>query len=349
MILKLKYLTVLVLGATLVILSLIHLFNTPDKKNGFNRKFLRQEIHTLNRVSSPLSIDRIAGVDERFVYFINNIKQKVLYTDLNLSKTPKPLGEIEKIHSGTGFIYNAMIDDDYIYLFCNNYPSSIYCYDRISKTLILDHPSEGFTRCIALSPGNYVVRKPDSSGTDQLFANFYFVDGWEKQRAYFRTPQIGDGGFATDGDLYYDRGNHLIFYTYFYQNKFICLDTNLRLLYTGHTIDTVSNSKVRGIKRIGRSENYYTLSTPPHFVNGQTRTNRKYLYIESMLKADNEMTTLFNKNSVIDRYSILNHTYAGSFYIPFFEGKRMNDFVIEDQCIYVVYGKEIVSYILPYE
>jgi hypothetical protein len=178
--------------------------------------------------------------------------------------------------------------------------SNIYLCDGIKPVLIsgdlksgkMDafHQAVYFTSSVPLSPTSYILRVVGKNKTNTLIKLF---DG--KITESYMLERQGDGIFSTDGTLIWSADGSRIFYTYYYRNQFLCLDTNLNVLYNGKTIDTVStaNIKVGEIK----SANEITLASPPLFVNEQSAANDAYFFVHSALQADNETGNAFRKVS----------------------------------------------------
>ena len=68
------------------------------------------------------------------------------------------------------------------------------------------------------------------------------------------------------------------------------------------------------------------------------------LFLQSMLKADNELPLDFAENTVIDAYSVTNGNYVASFYIPPYKGHKPNQFNVINKKLYAIYGNTVVVY-----
>jgi hypothetical protein len=123
-------------------------------------------------------------------------------------------------------------------------------------------------------------------------------------------------------------------YSLFFVNQFICLDTTLNVIYTGHTIDTVSHfgNKV-GSLQIGPHSEGLTNTLPLHITNWESCVWSGKLYVNSMLPAENEQPNAFAKQSVIDVYNLRGGIYEGSFYLPDIDGERLVNFRIMDNIV----------------
>jgi len=161
------------------------------------------------------------------------------------------------------------------------------------------------------------------------------------QSGKVRTPPPilqaqGEGLFSTDGMLLKVPGANKLIYTYYYRNEFICMDTSLKILYRGNTIDTNTTAKIN-VQYIA-SKKEYTLSSIPKIVNKQTAVSKTRLFVLGGLKADNETDQLFEQSADIDVYQLSNGRYEFTLSIPRkFSGKRLNDFFVDGQQLLAVY------------
>lgn len=165
---------------------------------------------------------------------------------------------------------------------------------------------------------------------------------------YFNLEGQGDEFFSNDGMLKYSSKHGRLIYSHFYRGEFICLDTNLNLLYTINTIDTVRNPVIQVATRERSDEMRITKShiqsKLPRVINNNLFLDNEYIYITSELKADNEKNARWRSNQVLDVYGILNGQYRYSFYVPKYKREKLRDFVIKDNLIVCIFGDHLISY-----
>jgi len=157
-----------------------------------------------------------------------------------------------------------------------------------------------------------------------------------KQQTIFRDllEHRPDGLFAQDGFLLGNRHQTLV-YLYRYCNKFIVMDTAMKLLYRGRTIDTVSHVQLQlGATDKGRE---IKMATPPPTVNQYTCTAKGYLFVKSALRADNELSDITKEASVVDVYDLKNGNYKFSFYVPDHDHEKMQQFLISGNRLAAMY------------
>ncbi len=139
---------------------------------------------------------------------------------------------------------------------------------------------------------------------------------------------------------------NLLIYLYYYRNEFICLDTNLNLLYKGSTIDTISKAQIKIVEI--RSEKISTFAERPLIVNRKSCISRGWLFVNSGLKANNEERQSFDQLAVIDLYSLIDGTYQFSFYMPDPITKKMRDFIVVEKTLIALYDNYIAAYDLNF-
>lgn len=311
--------------------------NTSEKKNGFKRRLLTTVLKTRKRVTLPVSVSSIIGSQPGAIFFQDNTHYTVHRASLNLDsfKTISlPLPPNVKSNSNIRLLVNS----GHIYISCRNLPG------------ILDyHLDSG-------SIDSYVLEK--FYGKETNFAKDQFIIRTTKDPAFVKinlkkkdstiedhfSERNRESIFATDGILYYDSTTHLACYTYFYQNGFICMDTNLNLKLTARTIDTLTKRAIK-VAHVGSS---FTMQQPPRFVNTRGAVAAGKLFLQSMLQADNEYSLDFTENAVIDIYNLINGSYKGSFYIPPYNGKKSHHFHVINKTLYAIYGQTVIMYDLDF-
>lgn len=152
----------------------------------------------------------------------------------------------------------------------------------------------------------------------------------------------GDRFISKDGVLLYASEQKRAIYTYYYRNRYVVMDTNLKVLNFGRTIDTVSIARL-SLENLN-SSNEIKLARPAVPVNKKSAISGHYLFINSSLKADNEADENFRNAAVIDVYDIRNVKYVLSFYIPDYHGQRMKEFKVVKDRLYVIYEKDFCQY-----
>lgn len=198
-----------------------------------------------------------------------------------------------------------------------------------------------YTRSALISSTTIVVRAFDSSGSNRIFRKINLLTG-RTAVEIAATERYNDGGFVTDGQLNYDPASGHLFYVYFYSNEFICMDTNLNVIYRGHTIDTISTRNFPVASDIKHQS--FTPAVPLHFVNLSSFAGQGKLFVLSSLKADNENDNQFTTASAIDVYDARDGHYLFSFLVPRAPDDKTKSFTVHDSMLLVVYNKKIMTY-----
>ena len=150
-----------------------------------------------------------------------------------------------------------------------------------------------------------------------------------------------DGYFDVDGHLSHDHHTKQWVYTYNYRNSFRLLDPELKLMYTGHTLDTIAHAQLRidSISKPGQHK-----LTGSVLVNSGTYSHRGLLYVHSKVKGRYEPAKTWEQTETIDVYSLKDGSYRSSFYVYPVEEQRLTRFFIRDNHFYGFVGKHVVVY-----
>lgn len=348
------YITTTMTLAIVVVVALYLKASEPIRqKNGFSRQFTQPAIQT-NAIDLKLrgEIMSICGATGSRIYFQTKNPEQLMVTDrqlrgrhfLSLSVPyDKTLPSDKKIASR----FHFLVDSPRINIFAGNVPAILTGDFSTKKPELHRFPSSLFIRAVAIAPRSVVLRGFDTAThpTDQILMKGDPVSG-VMQRKNNLPEQRGDM-ISTDGLLHYDAASHLLAYVYFYSNRILCLDTNLNLVYKGHTIDTFTTYQTKAGSIPSGNTAIYTKIAPTRFVNRESCVADGKLFNYSALKSDNESDREFANNSVIDVYNLKDGAYQHSFYIPVFRNERLKRFRVFDNLIVVIYNNYIVTYRLP--
>ncbi|MCD0488321.1 hypothetical protein LPB86_08775 [Pedobacter sp. MC2016-14] len=332
----------------LILISILTSTGTNQKVNSFQRKFSSIHFRLKTATLLPNNLFGFVGDSDQAV-FLNNYSythQKYIYKiDLinnRIDTTPiiyPPLFNIEA-HNIYKDYYNGLTYAS------NPYGDIAICTHNAGKYFRILKPRLDVIKTI--SPQTIVARfryntnKNINRGLIKIS-----LSKQTKKKHFFFEPK-SDAFFANDGLLIYNSNNSKIIYMNYYRGEFLTLDTNLALLYKGKTIDTVLNPTIKtGISNIktqdGNNTKQLTLSTPPKFVNKFISSSNNNIFILSALKADNEVGSERTHNT-IDVYDIKTGTYKYSFYIPNYQGRKLDQFKIIDHTLFAIHGAFFISY-----
>jgi len=315
-----------------------------NSKNGFNRTFITRNLQQLKVADKDKTIKGISGSTPYHIYFKTSDPAKLWVTDSRLEN-----GRFitMKIPNGprVASAFNTVVDSPAINVLAGNVPGIIKTDLNGGDPFIKKFPTALFTRAVVIGNETYVFRGFD---TTEKKAGQIFIKGNPHTMELVRAAGIIErgkdaAGISTDGYLNYDKQTSFLVYVSFYRNKFFCIDTNLNLIHTWHTIDTLSNLQVE----TGESGNQITNTSPAREVNTRGRVSNGHLFNISGLRGDNENTGSFGKNAVADIYELKNGNYKGSLYIPYYKREKIADFRVIDDKLLVLYSNHMILYQLP--
>jgi hypothetical protein len=329
--------------ASFVIIGLLAFISQKgiSKKNGFNRQFITSVLSPRKQITAPVNLMKIIGVWLGKIYFQEETPYEILTTNFTLDSL-----QAIKLNVTTdkkqGLNIRMFMQDHLLYLACRNVPAIITCDLKSGNTR--NHVLPGyFNQETMTSAEHFILRSKDYATQSHRFVKLDLNKKDSLQEDNFSDRKV-IGGFENAGMLYYDTTTKQACYTFLYQNGFICMDSNMNLTLQARTIDTITHRNVK-VARVARS---ITMKQPAQKVNYNGSISEGKLFLQSMLKADNEYELDFNENSIIDIYDLKNGDYKGSFYIPAYEGKKAHQFQVINHQLYALYGKTVVLYDLEF-
>lgn len=334
-------LLILLFAASFAIIGLLAFLSKKNlEKNGFNRRLLTTTLKSEKQFSFPVPISRMIGSQNGKFYFQGNSPYELYTTNLNgdpITRIPLQIPPDRKLRSG----FQMYLNGNHLYVSARNLPG-IIAYNLDSESCNSHLFNQYFSKDAFIAKDEFILRTIDPGTNDPLFTRLNLNNRHLRIEDHF-SERNGAGNFPTDGILYYDTSCHRACYTCFYQNGFICMDTNLHLLLKASTIDTITKRAIQ-VAHVGAT---YTMKQPPLFVNYLGAVWAGKLYLQSMLKADNELPLDFAENTVIDAYSLTNGNYIASFYIPPYKRNKPHQFTVIDKKLFAIYGNTVVVYDLP--
>lgn len=305
--------------------------------NGFNRKIVQLTKYKPYVALMPVANKGIIDDGEGICYFYEKDPTKIWRLNLMTMKFDQ-LAVHWKHKKLASEQFKLMADQKHLYI---NYvkQKEVLSFD-LSTSHVQSYKLMQFPyRLLRTEIGKLVINCLDTN-KKQPFLLKQDLIGNLKGTEIYPWPNEDKGIIPIDGELHFDPSTNLISYHYFYKNGFILLDTNLKLLSTIKTIDTILHSKV-SVKELNGS---FTLGAPPKIVSGHASADAGKLYIHGYLKADNETVKNFRNHTVIDVYDTIKGTYVNSFYIPAFDGKKMNGFNVSKGRLICLYEAYVVIY-----
>lgn len=345
--------TILIIGACFIICTaavlLAFKISINHNKNGFIRLFPSHFIADSETLDLKIKSYYIAGLSHTKIFLGDYYDPtSLIMTDYDLSIKQEIKFNVPDLSNLTRAL-KISIDSPDVYIMDGISAKVLHSRFNEKDTSVNILESGNFTLCIPLSPSSFIMRKVDDSLKRSILVK-ESMSGYSTEHSITKNATVlkkqVDGFFCTDGFLNYSKSSGKLLYLYAYRNQFMSLDTNLTVLYTATTIDTISRAQIT-VGNIS-SENKTTMSSPPLFVNKSSCTNDEWLFVHSGLLADNESKDLFNANVVIDLYSIRDGAYQFSFYIPDDNGARLSEFKVYKDKFVGLHGNKLKVYTLAY-
>lgn len=339
-----RIMLIIVLASTPVVILYLHYYLKHKQASyNFNRNLIHP-VFSLKVYDLKYNSYYLAGYDQDDLFLGNTTSPlRLLRIDSLLTDTQHLQIKVPKQDYNPKGNYNLQVYSNKFYLFNGVGRSvllgatgiwkasadSIYT-PYFSLTAPIGNSSIAF-RTVSFKTGNNSLRK-ESKGSNRGMENLKVL---EKQV---------DGLFCTDGILKYNEELKVLIYLYYYRNEALIIDTNLNLIKKLKTIDPIDSAKFE-VSEIesGRSK---TLSTPPLSVNANCFTRGSYLFVQSLLMAENEDVELFKNSTVIDVYELNSYRYKYSFYLPKIKRQFLKGFLFWKDDIYAISDHFLIRYSL---
>lgn len=346
---KLVYSGILVLLAGLTVGILWLASEEPNSRdNDFTRNYLNRHLNPFRELAVPDDVRYLAGQRGDSLYF-----------------STLTAGQLHIIHLPTGRASRRYLIGDptlrsHLHgsnmVEANNF--GIMLYDGNNRLIFEERPDgvlrshrvpDLFTRAVLLSENAVALRKFKPGERDQYLYRFDLSRDTSLNENRV-TDVVTDGGLVTGGLLDFDLNSGLGVYLTRYANRITVLDTQMRVLSTGHTVDTFHHYTLKSQTITGGSSTKITNAGPAYYVNKALAINGNILYVNSYVKADNETSNQFRKSNVIDIYCanpLESPSYIGSLRLPTENKSRIRNFRILNNTMAVLTPGKVRFYHLP--
>lgn len=344
---KILIVAFLCIAASGIMASLTYHFKKPAVKGGgFERSLVKVVVSQVAMIQYEHKLTGIVGMDTNYYYFTGKQKGKLLISDHRLKQVNIQTYSIPKDKNVQSLLIANMEAQKLFFLAGNAKKAFV---GHVSKPAVTTYeiPDNYYYLAVPVSDHTIIVKGIDSATkADHVFKKYDLLSSMLKYEKNL-SPRMHDGGISDDGILTYDTATHLLVYIRYYSNKITCFDTSLRLIYHSKTIDTFITPNMYGVRtRTISGEPSFSPVGPPDNINFLASVSEGKLYVNSLVKADNEDTKTFRKHSVVDVYNIANGKYTYSFYVPTINGKHMTSFKIFRDRLVAIYGNTVVLYAL---
>lgn len=336
---------ILVISFFSIAFLLSHSSRDRKNKNGFNRLFIYQQASLKESINLDNDDYSIADILPNHI-ILYRLKQPSLLIKIsfNLRKIrfftlplPKNREKITGVNSIRFYNSKAFL--------MNGGTSYIYKADSISKSRLDIYP---FYHADLINSSSFLIMtKKSILGINRRILKKVNLNG--KTTGLYMPEKQKEGIFSNDGQFKYDKVSNKLIYMFCYRGEFVCLDSNMKIIYKAKTIDTVRNAdlETKLIKEPFKDSiqiDKIIISKPPLIINRTMSITSSKIYINSNLKADNEDYDKFRRSQVIDIYESKDGQYAGSFYISKFGARRITEFRVYNNIIVAIYQKSLVIY-----
>jgi hypothetical protein len=347
---RIIYIALFMISPTLLVYALYSFTYQPNKENNsFLRNISYKEITPLDTAEGVVSYGYICGVTDYHIFIEDpNNPRRLVEADWalkNIHSYTFKLPNSEKVLSRVTY----QVDSPFVHIFAGNEPSIFSATWNDGLTVRESkYPYPLYMRAIALSSKDFVFKGFDTTGT-QTVQTFAVWDNDTRTQRHQLNPfgHSKDLGINDDGLMDYDSSTQKIIYVPFYKNGFLVLDTNLSAYTRTKTIDTAIYGRTSGGSYKENGQLMYTNNAPQFIVNSEECINQGKVFINSMLRADNETKSGFASYDAVDVYSILYKKYLYSFHVPKYHKQDLVSFRVYDNRIAVIYPNSIVTYHIP--
>jgi hypothetical protein len=329
-------------SVTSVVLLYIWSEEIMHYSNPFQRRYPKNAVVQLQQIDLKFNSYYIAGFSNGRLYLGNYSNPQILVSlDSNLNN--KRIIKIDFDPEDIPFQNVTLsVRGSYFYLKDGMVPA---LFRGRVKDWKINAKLEGmpyFTQAEPADSTTIIFRNNSGKNLSNRLGIFYYEK--KKKVQYndsFLEKQI-DGIFDTDGLLMYDENFEKLTYLYYYRNEFIVAGKDGKIDYSGHTIDTTSQAKIKvtSVKDgLGR-----TMSAPPVIVNAHGAVFKNLLFVNSRIMGRFEDKKSWEYSSVIDLYDTNKHSYLFSFPIYNIDGDKIKSLIVTESYLYVLIGNNLVAY-----
>lgn len=308
-------------------------------ENRFQRRFPHPSVTEVAKADLIYNSYYIAGIENGRIYLGNSTAPLHLLTcDLDLMRIQTKLIKIDTL--GINFRSTQLrVVSGKFYLFDGTTP---YIFEGSTHDWIGIRDNSKAKRFTLAEPiaENLAVRTfSHDKGDNILGIQPLHSRGVPKYSPMLLEKQV-DGIFDTDGILL--TSGQRAAYLYHYRNEFIVFDSSLELILKGKTIDTMSRAKIQVTRKNGTGPMQF--EKIPLMVNKRATLYKNLLFVNSQLPGKEDSDKLWKQASIIDVYDIRDGSYRFSFPLYDIDGKKMDNFKVYGNYIYLINDKWIVRY-----
>lgn len=315
--------------------------NIIKKENNFIRRFHQHPIIEDKSYDLEVNSYYFAGISNDKIY-LGNYTAPLLLTSLDTAFTEKSFFKIRLDKADYPFnMVKIKVKAPHYYVYDGNVPI-IYrgkLNDSLAQTISFN--DNYFSQLEVIDSVSFAFRTQSSKSQKQILGTLNLNQTPKTKLHYNILEAQQDGVFDVDGQLIQDYTNNQLTYVYYYKNKFLIMNPDLKVLNRLNTIDTISKVNVK-VKSL--SDGRHQLKEPPLIVNKNMVVYSQVMFNESNLMGKFESRELWEKSSIIDMYKTDKKNYLGSFFIQHRGKNKMSQMLVTDKYLFVLSGNEIVRY-----
>lgn len=327
--LRLLLLTVALPALAVMLWSFVALRNS--KPNGFVREFVTAP-KLIAEAKSVFTLTGIACASTNTIYF-KGTSPNLIYAYNSALTSFATYNLNTQAEQRARINFDVEVDSPTVRVYAGNLlqvcTGSLNSTDSFTCNTIAE---KFFTNALYIGNNSYLIRSYKHAVKDFILgkSNLQGINTNVEQQPILKH----DMGFSTQVNLLYDKEHAHLLMVYKLLNKIICLDTNLKPVYTAHTIDTIQSTGLKYEVLKQHKGKKGTIASAPKYTNYRACIDGKKLYIYSMLKADNEIDP---DAPVIDVYNVLNGSYTNSFELPQHNNRKLSDFKVRNGKLVALY------------
>lgn len=314
-----------------------------EAKHGFNRTFppvARLQLVKEIAVQSPLYI---AGISNGNIYFHTDDPQTIVYTDtaLNAIKTLS-LAIDTSVSRYLTNDFSTYVRYPEVFIFAYNIAALLVYNLQTDKLTVISTPSN-YNNAVQISDSVFMLKYFTGDSTDQSFCKLNITT-----KQVLKSSQLTED-LSSGGTLLYNEQNASCYYVHHYNNRITIFDTTFNSVRSAHTIDTFTQSQIQYLSRnkTGSNDILYKPKGSRMLINYLSHLHAGRLYINSLIKADNETLLTDKPETVIDVYNANTDNYLESFYLPVPYSQHLKSFRIFNRNILATYTNHIALYKFP--
>jgi hypothetical protein len=348
---KLKVLSITIGLAIVLSFSLLLYYKINNKKEflkekGFVRKFLYDRDVSLKfKVDLKEDDYKCLGYAKKRIFLYGHRNRTLVILSDSMPLYENLIVSFDTLLKKQIEISNTYLDTlmNKVYFFSNT-ERSIYEYDfhsrKITNVLKLNLP---FQNGFKTNTQEYILTQQVGKELKFSFYSYRLNNQLSELRATGKESNLQLKNMIDDGRLIQANQNYLVYVSYF-KNPVFLLDSNLKVVAKFKTIDTISvGPSVVFIGANGTGTLKYTSAL--RITNQNFIVSSGTLFVNSLVKGENENNKDFKNNNVIDTYNLNEYVnYVGSYYFPKLENMQITDFYILDNKLFFIYPETIILY-----